>query len=436
VSHPGPERDLQYEAVGKYIARASQILIALWDGVQLDKVGGTAAIVKFQTEGSPDPQTCDLLPPELFPVYHIMTPRVSNPNPPAPFQKRVIYPPAFGSGEAAKKYYEKTFGNLDEFNRLVADYGPALRNADGSLSPGQALMQDRYAVADALALKFQKSMRITDRALHWLVFLSFSSFVCYAHLPEHPSPALGMALILLAVGYALHYIAKRKGLDDKRLDYRAVAEGCRIRLYWHLAGVGDSVPDNYLGKQRTELDWIRNGLRGWAIGLQPCPAAKEGTQAVLNDWVRGQRKYFEGEIEKSEKKSEFMERCVTACLSLAIIIGVGLFIASTMMPEHEGQEAGESIWLVAAIISIDLLLAGAALLHHANERMAHAEHLKQYRRMLNIYDNAAKSIQRLLESGNVAAASSCLRALGREALVENGDWVVLHRERPLEIPHP
>jgi hypothetical protein len=80
VSQPGPERNLQYEAVGKYIARESQILIALWDGVKSDNVGGTAAIVKFQTEGMPDGQACNLLPPELFPVYHILTPRASNPS--------------------------------------------------------------------------------------------------------------------------------------------------------------------------------------------------------------------------------------------------------------------------------------------------------------------------------------------------------------------
>ncbi len=436
VSRQGPERDLQYEAVGKYIARESQILLALWDGVQLDKVGGTAAIVKFQTEGLPDPQTCNLLPPELFPVYHIVTPRVSNPSPQAPFQMRVIYPPAFGSDEAAKEYYEKTFGNLDEFNRLAADYGPAPKNAGGNFSQGETWTRNRYAIADALALKFQKRMRLTDSALHWLVFLSFSSFVFYAHCPEHPWPALGMALVLLALGYALHYVAKRKGLDDKRLDYRAVAEGCRVRLYWHLAGVSDSVPDNYLGKQRTELDWIRNGLRGWGIGLEHYPPTKERTQSVLNDWVTGQRNYFKTKIEESEKKSEFMERCVTICLWLAIAIGGGLFVASLIMPEHEGKEAHEPLWLVASIISIDLFLAGAALLHHANERMAHSEHLKQYGRMLNIFDNALKSIQGLLDSGNVAAASSCLRALGREALVENGDWVLLHRERPLEIPHP
>jgi hypothetical protein len=56
--------------------------------------------------------------------------------------------------------------------------------------------------------------------------------------------------------------------------------------------------------------------------------------------------------------------------------------------------------------------------------------------MLIIFDNAIKSIRGLLGSGKVAAAKSCLRALGKETLIENGDWVLLHRERPLEIPHP
>jgi len=77
VRPKGPLRDKEYEKVGKYIARESQVLIALWDGTDPAKVGGTAAIVRFQTEG-PDRGPCDWFPPELFPVYHIITPRVSN----------------------------------------------------------------------------------------------------------------------------------------------------------------------------------------------------------------------------------------------------------------------------------------------------------------------------------------------------------------------
>jgi hypothetical protein len=455
VSQPGTERNLQYEAVGKYIARESQILIALWDGAETGKVGGTAAIVKFQTEGLPERRACRLSPPELFPVYHILTPRVSNPHPEgklAPYELKVIYPPAFGFDAEAKKYYKTTFGNLNEFDRLIAKRGPALKKKTAEskawvigdfdeqrFSRSEGWTLNRFVVADTLAIRYQKWMLWTHRALHWVVFLSFSSFVFFAHLHCHPWPVLLVSLILLGTGVSTHMCAKWAALDAKRQDYRAMAEGCRVRFFWQLAGVKASVPDNYLGRQRTELDWIRYGLVGWEVGLDHHPSAawidpRERLQFILKHWVEDQYEYFRRAIKKSEENSELMEGLVRACLVIAIQAAVELLIATwwrTPLPPGE-----EPIWMVGGIIAIDLLLAGAALLHHANERMAHSEHLKQYRRMLNVFDNAIESIQGLLKSGKFAAATTCLRALGKEALIENGDWVLLHRERPLEIPHP
>jgi septum formation inhibitor MinC len=84
------------------------------------------------------------------------------------------------------------------------------------------------------------------------------------------------------------------------------------------------------------------------------------------------------------------------------------------------------------VIAIDAFLAGAALLHHANQRRAHAELKKQYARMKDIFKNASRTIQ----VKDFEKAQNCLLKLGREALEENGDWVLLHRERPLELPHP
>jgi hypothetical protein len=438
-----------------YIARESQILIALWDGVKPGNVGGTAAIVEFQTEGLPAPDECNILPPELFPVYHILTPRVSNPRPGGKlraFECEVIYSGAFKSdAKAAEKYYERMFGNLDDFNRLAAKGGAAMVNGVAAskarvfrdfdvrrFSTCETWTLERYAVADALADRFRKRMLWTHRALHWLVFLSFSCFVLFAHLHEHPPGVLAISLILLLLGYLTHTGANWMGLDAKRQDYRAMAEGCRVGLFWQLADVHASVPDNYLGRQRTEIDWICHGLRGWEIGLgHYSPSAwtdpKEHLQFVLDHWVVHQHDYFEDAVKKSEKSSELMEWLVRACLIVAILIGLGLFIGTKTITLAAGEEPG---WMAVAIIAADLLLAGAALLHHARERMAHSEHLKQYQRMLIIFDNAIKSIRGLLGSGKVAAAKSCLRALGKETLIENGDWVLLHRERPLEIPHP
>jgi hypothetical protein len=102
-----------------------------------------------------------------------------------------------------------------------------------------------------------------------------------------------------------------------------------------------------------------------------------------------------------------------------------------------GKNVFENEWLRAIpIVLVEGLLASGALLHHYKEQMAFSEHAKQYRRMQGIFDRASDLINQALRLGNLKTAQECLRNLGREALAENGDWVLIHRERPLELPHP
>jgi hypothetical protein len=68
--------------------------------------------------------------------------------------------------------------------------------------------------------------------------------------------------------------------------------------------------------------------------------------------------------------------------------------------------------------------------------MAHSEHAKQYSRMPAVFSRAQDVIEGKLHCKDAEAAQDCIRKLGKEALKENGDWVLLHRERPLEMPHP
>ena len=60
------------------------ILIAMWDGVELQMMGGTSQVVKFKLEGVPEPYAppqSELDAPDSGPVYHIVTPRSSNLHP-------------------------------------------------------------------------------------------------------------------------------------------------------------------------------------------------------------------------------------------------------------------------------------------------------------------------------------------------------------------
>lgn len=453
IAHPGPHRDRQYELVGEYIAKQSQILIALWDGVETSRTGGTASVVRFQTEGVPGLKPCELESPEGFPVYHILTPRLKNPFPQGEvFSLTKVYPKVFQGNQAqAEKYYARMFRRLDQFNRYVTDRDPDL--AKKVAKSKSYLLQDiredelpadmrpalnRYAVADALAIRFQKRLVRAQKGLHWGTFFSFFFFLLFADQEKYRSWFLSGSCALFVVALVFHRIFSKKWvLDTQHADYRAMAEGLRVKFFWKLAGVKEAVADHYLGKQRSELDWIRNGFRGWNVAEGPQnhgnpESVDSETQRnrlgfVRKYWIDHQLEYFRRAAERNIRSQEWFERCgyisVLGVLILSIIL-TGLYLLN-----HERHHD-------YIVIALETLLASAALLHHFNNRMAYAEYAKQYQRMASLFARGSELLGKWLDREDYDTATLCVRNVGKEALTENGDWVLLRRERRLEIPHP
>jgi hypothetical protein len=202
-----------------------------------------------------------------------------------------------------------------------------------------------------------------------------------------------------------------------------------------LANIRESVADNYLGQLRTDLDWIRNGLRGWELEGRIAPQSeapfrKHHLEAVRQLWIEGQLLYFRGAGRSNKKKLEKMELGVKACTRLLLLIALVTLLIRFRFPGLE-----EYAW-DPLIITIDFFIGAGALLHHAIHQRAYKQHIKQFRRMETIFQKARKLIDRNLENNDLHGVQQCLRKLGQEALLENGDWVLLHRERPLELPPP
>ncbi len=62
------------------------------------------------------------------------------------------------------------------------------------------------------------------------------------------------------------------------------------------------------------------------------------------------------------------------------------------------------------------------------------KHARRYRRMAALYDIAGKRVALLLRHRDLEAARGVLVQLGREALAETCDWLLLHRERQIDVP--
>jgi hypothetical protein len=452
-------RDHQYDMVGRYISQESQILIALWDGLETGLVGGTSSVVRYQTEGVPSSNPFVLDTPEGFPAYHILTPRRSCPYPEGElFGLRKIYPTSFqGDARKAKRYYHRMFSRIDEFNRRLvyrdhkSHEGAArskkrllrnVRGADFGAAPNVVL--DRYAMADALAIRLREKMVSTERLLHALVFFAFLFFALFAHISPRTDWLL-VASVCLSVGAVICFYAGRDS-DTNYEDYRAMAEGLRVKFFWRVSGIADSVSDHYLGKQRTELDWIRNALRGWEVLEDSYIGAKASLGMdpmnrilmVRKYWIEDQQRYFNDAAHREERTAENLDHLASFPLVAATIPVILLLFPSLIgrifFPLSQPQLVE---WLESIlIVLIEVMLAGSALLHHYNNRMAHKDHAKQYRRMAAVFTRALHLISPKLPLECPEDAQSYFRRIGKEALAENGDWVLLHRERPLEVPHP
>ena len=84
------------------------------------------------------------------------------------------------------------------------------------------------------------------------------SFVSNA--PSHKIYALCVYQALIVGSLGVHWLARRRRLQAKFLDYRALSEALRVAIFWKIARVDKSVSEIYPICQSPELSWIKSAL--------------------------------------------------------------------------------------------------------------------------------------------------------------------------------
>ena len=182
----------------------------------------------------------------------------------------------------------------------------------------------------------------------------------------------------------------------------------------------DLAADHYLRRQGGELDWVRNAIRVVGMLEPPVDAVTPAQlEPIREEWVQGQENYFL-RASRRDLTRNLRVKSLTRWFFLAGLLWTG---ARAFLPPSS-----------PGMIALSLLLAVAFQVGVYSRFLALADHARRYGWMTRIFGDGTRRLSTLIRSGDTAGARVVLRELGREALAENGDWVLVHRDRPLEPP--
>ena len=160
------------------------------------------------------------------------------------------------------------------------------------LDIGSKLILDAYADADSIALKNQKTR---NRVVLWAsVFASLGALFQAVNgiFPKTHWFALYGFGVTFAVVLYLFFLRIKKA-ENNYLEFRALAEGYRVQLFWRLAGVEKYASDHYLQFVRKDVGWLRDGLKNVTLYANLIGGSvHKNIEQVSRLWVDDQAKFF------------------------------------------------------------------------------------------------------------------------------------------------
>jgi hypothetical protein len=539
IAKEGLQSRVCYANAGGYIVRHCHALIALWDGQPPAKPSGTAEIVLCKLQGKPPalyPWKKPLLwGSENGPVFAICAPKVqSDDNAPItnqqtkPGECRVLVPgtkmpvssrdlpwratglkrlwrraiQATGIGStrsherAEWQQFHQTCQTIEEFNCDADENSAGIQKRIAKLA-GSTLWEQANDIALPGSMRALQALRetaaeVANRLDPWLqtaqillfvlLFLAVLSFHLYAEWfditqerAEHsPYPLAAFVFLLLVIGFvvtAVWYVR----ISERRLDYRALAEALRVRIFWGAAGIAESVADSYLGQMRTEMAWARRALQNSAppprvwqeyFERQSVEGQLDRLREVRDAWVLKQKDYFVEKFRQRHffggllRRYGFAAAAIGWLLAAALLVGwirSGTTAPNTSLQAESTPKQGVQGTVIAGpaptpnadkpifspidiihpwdswlIASGALVLLGGLLVAYC-ERCSHEELAKQYEHMAAVFTQGSKELESHLSAGDTRAAQDVLRALGQVAITEHSQWLILRRNRPFEL---
>jgi hypothetical protein len=428
----------RYTFVGAYLVRRCHLLFALWDGEAGEPESGTALVVRLAREGVPNRLRTSpgrvLETPDPVPVHHLCTPRQGAPLPGA-FTWEVLRPAA-GASPCDPVREPEPLAALEAWNAAATAFDAASPEAsaqsrrwlalpEASLTPAEKRILGAYSLADAMAVTLQRrSRRILD-AIYVLSAVMLLGFAIHSNVMA--SRLLYVSYFAaFAVGSLLYFCDRAKRHHHRFVDSRGLAEGLRVQLFFRLAGVHSLAADLYLRKQRTELAWMRQAMRVLEVGSR---RTRPLFEPVRDSWIRAQAAYYTSARQRDAGKLAWYERGA----KIGFLGGLGIGVLGLLV-ELPSPTMHDSLFIHWVFLFMGVLPGLAALAVSHAFRRGLGEHVREYAQNGAMFCRASSLVESESLLGKPFAFRLLVLELGKEALAENAQWVLRHRELSPDLP--
>lgn len=427
------DRPLQYLKAGKFVADSSIILIAFWDG-EKGKKGGTAEIVRHKVAGDDDNVAESTFEYDGT-VFIIPSDRTSS-----------------SSGSSGTAYSEpltldlvrkdpaikEALDKIEEINTENAETSdPAIINSqdllfknNNKLDAQQKFLMELYSKFDILSLRSRiKDILITKWlfvfGLFFLLALEIYSnlFLTYFFL--------GMAMFLISIATVINFYSKSKQNHKRYLIDRTLAEALRIQFYWNMAGITKNVSDFFLRIHRKDFTWVKHLLSAiYGVTYTNRQITPEIISDITESWVKSEADFFRSSIARMTKQMEFNNRISDVSFIISFALLISIFFFGKFYSNHNLQNY--ILVIVGALLGIFALVK--AYIH----MKGYEQLMNQYELMHLIYRRAESKI---LETDTYdldpdrknAYMKELFFVIGKEALIENGNWYLIFKGKEPEI---
>lgn len=488
-------RAQQFRNLADFLIESSQILIAIWDDESPSKAGGTTEVVqrKLSTERTSSfnrgfegqHSSLGLIPFGTGSVFHISAHRAGAKFHAPALEDELLLPPGTNRNDFYKIYLL-----FDEYNFDVATHPMLGKIADSKarsltsgkqgqdLTPAMLWCRTVRGWSAALAEHYQTQNRRLLKTIFALIFLlGLAIHFIEPFSKGHGRPfeadlvffvctAIGI-LILFAIdkGYGtwlLRSLTRRflkaqpprmpiGGLQRRRKheDYRALAEALRVQFYWFAAGVPNFAGNSYLDKHAGDMIWVRDATSEALLAFsERAVSADDGysfSHSLARSWLQGQINYFKKKGVMAEHAHRLLNRFAWSLAVPTFLCPIVLFVFCQFAP---GGVLMENLTIALTFIPALLLLI-SVILWNFGEITGYEQEGQQARQMHRLFTAAVRQFDALLCESNRLSADDpdhqeqeasvtrririLLERIGKDALIENGDWLALHRGRDFKL---